>query len=388
MENFPTGADPRSTLGCLEQLGVSFAHVGGRLVFEGRGPGGLLAPKRDLYAGNSGTTVRLLAGILAGHEFESTLVGDESLGGRPMNRVVDPLRRFGARVEVAAGGHLPMKIYGGELRAIDFEPEVASAQVKSAVLLAGLHADGTTRVREPVSTRDHTEIALVEAGVALRRESDVIEIDGRGRPSARAFRIPGDLSSAAFFVACALALPESCLRFPDLGVNPTRTAYLSLLERAGANIVVESLRNEGGEAVADVTVNASRLAGLPLPPGAVAALIDELPVIAVLGTQVPGGIEIRGAAELRVKESDRISAVVANLRSVGVEVDEFDDGLRLEGPQQVEGGTVQSYGDHRIAMAFAVAGLLSRSGIQIEGSECVDISYPGFFDQLNDIAQR
>ena len=367
---------------------MHFEFKDGRLVFEGRGPRGLLAPKRELYAGNSGTTVRLLAGILAGHDFEATLVGDESLNRRPMKRVVEPLRRFGARVEVDEGGRLPLKIQGGQLRAIDFEPEVASAQVKSAVLLAGMHADGTTRVREPISTRDHTEIALVESGVALRRAGDVIEIDSRAIPRGRSFRLPGDLSSAAFFVAGALSLPESCLRFPDLGVNPTRTAYLSLLERAGAKIVVESLRNEGGEAVADVTVNASRLAGLPLPSGAVAALIDELPVIAVLGTQVPGGVTIRGAAELRVKESDRIRALVDNLRAVGVKVEEFEDGLELEGPQQIEGGTVRSYGDHRIAMAFAVAGLLSRSGVRIEGAECVDISFPGFLAQLDEVAER
>ncbi len=386
--NFPAGADPRSTLGCLEQLGVRFVFKDGRLVFEGRGPGGLRAPKRELNAGNSGTTVRFLAGILAGHDFEATLVGDESLNQRPMKRVVEPLRRFGARVEVDEGGRLPLKIHGGGLRAIDFEPGVASAQVKSAVLLAGMHADGTTRVREPISTRDHTEIALVESGVALRREGDVIEIDGGATPRGRSFRLPGDLSSAAFFVAGALSLPESRLRFPDLGVNPTRTAYLSLLERAGANIVVESLRHEGGEAVADVTVNASRLDGLALPSGAVAALIDELPVIAVLGTQVPGGVTIRGAAELRVKESDRIRALVDNLRVVGVEVEEFEDGLGLEGPQQIEGGTVRSYGDHRIAMAFAVAGLLSRSGVRIEGAECVDVSFPGFFGQLDAVAER
>ncbi len=385
-DNFPEGADCQSTLACLRQLGVEVRLKDGKMKTAGRGLGGLGTVSGDLEAGNSGTTVRLLSGILAGHHFKSTLVGDLSLSRRPMARVVRPLEQFGARVETT-DGHLPLRIQGGFLTAIDYDLPMPSAQVKSAVLLAGLHAEGTTSVYETVGTRDHTEIALAAAGARLRAARGRVEVEGGVPLHGRRVRIPGDLSSAAFFISAALALPESQLRLRGVGVNPTRSAYLALLERLGGGVFLESLTDEAGESVADICVRSSRLGPIDIPPEATAGLIDELPVLAVLGA-VSEGIRIRGAGELRLKESDRIHAVVTNLRSIGVEVEEFDDGLMVRGGAVFQGGTVSSFGDHRVAMAFAVAGLLSHVGVEIEDAACVDISFPGFFELLESLADR
>ena len=385
-DNFPTGADCQSTLTCLREMGVDVRLAGGKVTIEGRGLGGLQPPTGDLDAGNSGTTVRLLSGILAGQSFSSTLTGDESLSRRPMSRVVGPLERFGARLETA-DGHLPLSIEGGPLKAISYDLPVPSAQVKSAVLLAGLHAEGTTSVYETVQTRDHTEIALTASGARLRSDGGRIEVDGGGILHGRSLRIPGDLSSAAFLIAGALLVPRSQLRLNGVGVNPTRSACLAFIERSGGLVSLDSLSNEGGEPVADIRVRSSNLLPIDVPPEATAGLIDELPIIAVLGA-ASAGIRIRGAGELRLKETDRIHAVVTNLRSIGVEVEEFDDGLRVHGGQVIEGGRVSSFGDHRVAMAFAVAGLVSRIGIEIKDSGCVDISFPGFFELLKSLVQR
>ena len=303
-----------------------------------------------------------------------------------MSRVVGPLEHFGARLETTYG-HLPLSIEGGPLKAIRYDLPVPSAQVKSAVLLAGLHAEGTTSVYETVQTRDHTEIALTASGARLRSDGGRIEVDGGGILHGRSLRIPGDLSSAAFLIAGALLVPRSQLRLDGVGVNPTRSACLALIERSGGLVSLDSLSNEGGEPVADIRVRSSNLLPIDVPPEATAGLIDELPIIAVLGA-ASAGIRIRGAGELRLKESDRIHAVVTNLRSIGVEVEEFDDGLRVHGGQVIEGGRVSSFGDHRVAMAFAVAGLVSRIGIEIEDSGCVDISFPGFFELLESLVQR
>lgn len=385
-DNFPVGADCQSTLACLKQLSVEVQLNDGKMRIEGRGLGGLGCASGNLDAGNSGTTVRLVSGILAGHHFSSTLVGDASLSRRPMARIVQPLEKFGARVETT-DGHLPLQIHGGPLVAIGYDLPVPSAQVKSAVLLAGLHAAGTTYLNQTVQTRDHSEIALAAAGARLRADGGRVEIEGGVPLHGRTVRIPGDLSSAAFFITAALALPESQLRLTGVGVNPTRSAYLALLERVGGQVSLDSLSNEGGEPVADILVRSSSLGPIDIPPEAIAGLIDELPVLAVLGA-ASGGIRIRGAAELRLKESDRIHAVVTNLRSVGVAVEEFDDGLMVKGGEAIQGGTVSSFGDHRVAMAFAVAGLLSRVGVEIEDAGCVDISFPGFFELLERLADR
>jgi len=385
-EGFPSGADCRSTLRCLRQLGVRIEQEDDRVRIEGRGLGGLLRPEGALDAGNSGTTVRLLAGILAGHSFSSTIVGDASLSRRPMERVVEPLSLFGACVE-ANGGKLPLRIDGGHLRAIDYRTGVASAQVKSAVLLAGAHAVGTTTLEEPAPTRDHTEIALRGAGAALRGSGRRIEIDGGVRLRSRTFRIPGDVSSAAFLMAAALGLPDSELELPGLGSNPTRTGFPGLLQSLGARIAWERHGEHGGEPVADALVRSSLLGPIEVGPAQVPSLIDELPMLAVLGAASGAGVEIRGARELRHKESDRIHALAANLASTGVEVEEFEDGLRV-GPSKMRGGTVSSFGDHRIAMAFAIGGLMSGEGVTIQDPGCVDISFPGFFELLDGLVER
>ena len=387
-ENFPSSADCHSTLACLSALGVDLSLEDHRLRVEGRGLGGLQVPPEALDAGNSGTTARLLSGILAGQPFPSTLSGDPSLCRRPMKRVIDPLRRFGAHIEAAEGERLPLRIQGGSLQAIDYSLSVASAQVKSAILLAGLYASGVTSVREKFATRDHTEIALGQCGANMSSDDSRIDLEGGGKLKARSIRIPGDTSSAAFLVAAALALPDSELRLKEVGVNPTRSGYLSLLERIGGIVSFGLLKSESGEPVADVTVRSSTMGRIDVHPVAVPGLIDELPVLAVLGTRCRGGLRVRGAAELRVKESDRIAAIVGNLKSVGVSVEEFPDGLSVDGPQAIEGGTVSSLGDHRIAMAFAVAGLLSRFGVRIQDPDCVEVSFPGFFGVLEELAER
>ena len=383
--NFPDGADCQSTVSCLEQLGVAVGVTDGRLYVEGRGLGGLTSPLDPLDAGNSGTTVRLLSGILAGQSFSATIGGDPSLSRRPMGRIVEPLERFGARIQTSNGG-LPMTIHGGPLNAIRYELPVPSAQVKSAVLLAGLQAQGTTSVHESVQTRNHTEIALLASGAKIRLDDDRIEVDGGTQLRGRSLRIPGDLSSAAFLIAAALLLPDSRLRLDGVGVNPTRSSYLALLQGWGAQIGLDSLANDGGEATANILVTSSRLCAIDLPPVAIPTLIDELPILAVLGA-ASNGIQIRGAAELRVKESDRIHALVMNLDSIGIEVEEFEDGLRVPGGQTIEGGQVSSFGDHRIAMAFAVAGLVSRRGVEIDDPDCVGISFPGFFPMLASLVE-
>jgi 3-phosphoshikimate 1-carboxyvinyltransferase len=399
-KNFPESADCLSTLRCLERLGVSIereaAGFGGTVRITGKGLGGLEGPDSILDAGNSGTTVRMLSGILAGHPFSATLIGDDSLSRRPMERIVRPLEAFGARFETT-DGHLPLTITGGDIRAIDYPLPVPSAQVKSAVLFAGLHAEGTTVIHEPVRTRDHTEIALAASGAALRvveASGDQpglvrrIEVDGGRRLSARSIRIPGDLSSAAFLISAGLLVPDSQLRLSGVGVNPSRSEFLALTQEIGGQILVEFLRAEDGEAVADLVVGSSSLRPINVPAEAAAGLIDELPILAVLGVCGPGRVMIRGAGELRLKETDRIHALASNLEAIGATVEEFEDGLVAECDGPVEGGTVSSFGDHRIAMAFGVAGLVSRSGVRIDNAECVDVSFPGFFGLLDTLTER
>lgn len=384
--NFPGGADCQSTLRCLEQLGVELSREAGTIRVHGRGLGGLLRPDGPLDAGNSGTTARLLSGILSGHAFRSIIVGDESLSRRPMTRIVEPLTLFGARID-ASDGRLPLHIEGGRLRAISYRLPVPSAQVKSAILLAGSHASGITAVEEPFATRDHTEIALLAAGARLRRAPNRVEIEGGRKLLARTFTVPADVSSAAFFMAAALGLPDSEVRLSGVGCNPTRTGFCDVLNRIGGAIIWNRRHDEGGEAVGDVVVRSSRIGKIMVDASLVPSLVDELPMLAVLGAVSGQGAEIRGAGELRHKETDRIHAVVANLAAIGCDAEELDDGMRV-GAAPVLGGEVESFGDHRIAMAFAIAGLMSREGVTIENPGCVDISFPGFFDLLDRMVER
>jgi 3-phosphoshikimate 1-carboxyvinyltransferase len=382
IHGFSASADCRSTLECLEQLGVRIDRRDEVLTIQGAGLAGLKPPAGPLDAGNSGTTMRMLAGILAGQPFRSVLTGDASLSRRPMKRVIDPLTRMGARIRSAEGGLPPLEIEGGTLKPIRYELPVPSAQVKSAVLLAGLFAEGETEVIEPVATRDHTEIALEQMGADISRHGRTIAVRGYARLEGRKLYVPGDISSAAFFLVAALLVPESNLVIENVGLNPTRTAILDLLAPMGGRVRVLNVEMVNGELLGNLHVEASKLQGGEIPPEAVPGLIDELPVLAVLGTQTEQGLAFHGAAELRVKESDRIAVVAENLRRMGAEVEEFPDGLRVAGQQKLRGAEIETRGDHRMAMAFTVAGLIADGPTIIRDSACVDVSFPDFFETL------
>jgi 3-phosphoshikimate 1-carboxyvinyltransferase len=334
--------------------------------------------------------MRLLAGILAGQEFRSTLDGDASLRRRPMRRVMDPLAQMGARIHAHEGGFAPLKIDGTRLSPLDYKLPVPSAQVKSAVLLAGLFADGVTSVTEPVRTRDHTELALAEFGAQLDHEGRTIRIHGRPRLKGRTLAVPGDLSSAVFFLAAAMVLPESNLVLHNVGLNPTRSAVLDVLGSMGAPVSLVSIRSEHGELVGDVSVAHEPLKGGTIEGDAIAQLIDELPAIAVLGPYTEQGIEIRNAAELRVKESDRIAVLAENLRRMGAQVEELPDGLSVGGRSagRLHGAEIEPHGDHRMAMAFAVAALGAEGETVIRDAECAAVSYPDFFTTLERLVER
>ena len=325
--------------------------------------------------------MRLMAGVLAGHPFSSTLVGDESLSRRPMRRVIAPLGAMGATID-AVEGHAPLTIHGARLRAIDFRPGTPSAQVKSAVLLAGLHADGTTRVTEPAATRDHTERALVEFGGRATVEGLTVAVDGGQQLRAQTLAVPGDFSSAAFWLVAAAMLPGSEVTVDGVGLNPTRTALIEVLRRFGARVDVAATATAGGEPRGTVTVAADRARAVDISPDEVPGLIDELPAIAALAA---GGVDIlvRGAAELRVKESDRIATLVRGFRGLGFEADEAPDGFLIRGAERPRGGVVDAHGDHRMAMAFAIAALAADQPSTIDGADAVGISYPGFFEMLS-----
>ena len=383
IERYAPGADCASTLACLAALGVHIERRDSSISLIGRGLGGLQSPAGDLDAGNSGSTMRMLAGVLAGHAFTSTITGDGSLRRRPMRRVLAPLASMGPRVETT-DGHPPIRITGGALAGITFTPEVPSAQVKSAVLLAGLHAAGTTTIVESVPTRDHTERALAAFGVPPVREGDRISVQGGAGLVGRSLSVPGDISSAAFWAVAATALPGSDLTLVDVGLNPSRTALLDVLARAGARVEVVIERTEAHEPVGHVHIRHGDLAPLTITPEEVPGLIDELPVLAALATH-GGEILVTGAAELRVKESDRITALVAGLRALGAEADELADGFHVRGRRRLAGGTADAAGDHRLAMAFAIAALGAHDPTTIHGAEAVAVSYPEFFSVLETI---
>lgn len=388
--HFSNAADCRSTLDCLARLGVKLEQHDARVRIHGAGLRGLRRSRRKLDAGNSGTTMRLLSGILAAQDFRSTLDGDRSLRSRPMRRVIEPLERMGARIRGRNGGFAPLEIEGAHLIPIDYTLPVPSAQVKSAVLLAGLFADGVTSVVEPVRTRDHTELALAEFGARVEHDGRAIRVHGLSRLEARSLAIPGDLSSAVFFLIAALILPDSNLLIHNVGLNPTRTAVLDVLAGMGAPIRLISIQSSAGELTGDIAVQYGPVEGGVIEGGAIAQLIDELPAFAVLGPYTEKGIEIRGAAELRVKESDRIAAVVENLRRMGATVEEHPDGLRVAGRSagRLRGAEIEPRGDHRMAMAFAVAALGAEGATTIQHAECAAVSFPDFFSVLERLSER
>jgi len=387
-QNFSTGDDCASTLACVEALGVKVRRSGdGGVEIEGAGPR-LHPPIAALTCGNSGSTMRMLAGILAGQDFPSELVGDASLSRRPMARVVEPLLRMGAKVSAADGGRPPLRISGGRLTAIDYAMPVASAQVKTAILFAGLFAKETTTVEEPMRTRDHGELALRAFGAEVQRSKNRISIAGGQSLQSISATIPGDISSAAFFMCAAAMFPGSNLVFDDLLLNPTRAILLDVLAGMGARISVINLQDHHGELVGTVKVEHGRLKGTKISGAQSAALIDELPVLAAIAPFTEEGIEVRDARELRVKESDRIAAMAKGLRAMGATVEEFEDGFRIPGGRQLHGAEVDSAGDHRIAMALAVAALRAYGESRIAEAEAVSISFPEFFQILDLLADR
>ena len=387
--NFSTGADCASTLACMEALGAEVKRLEGDAV-EIRGVAGRVSPSdRPLDCGNSGSTMRMLSGMLAAQDGRFTLTGDESLSRRPMERIRRPLEAMGARLTLTEG-HAPVTIEGVRLKAIDFTTPVPSAQVKTCVLLAGLQTAGTTTVREAVRTRDHSELALRAFGATVTRTSDSVSIAGPQQLKAIEAVVPGDLSSAAFFLCAAAMFPGSGLVLDSIGLNPTRAALLDVLTALGAHISVLNLEEKHTELVGTVQITGpAEGMGTTAVTGALAAqLIDELPVLAAIGPYTSGGLRIRDARELRVKESDRIALVARNLRAMGAEVMEFEDGLDVPGGQTLHGATIDSGGDHRIAMAFAVAGLRAEGETLIQGAESAAISFPEFFEMLDLVAER
>jgi 3-phosphoshikimate 1-carboxyvinyltransferase len=386
LENYSTGADCASTLNCLRALGVPWERSENVVNIQGRGPQ-LRAPTVPLDCGNSGSTMRMLSGILAGQDFSSELIGDSSLSRRPMARVIAPLEAMGARISAAEGTHAPLRIGGGKLKAIQYTMPVASAQVKSAVLFAGLFAEGETRVEEPVRTRDHGELALRAFGAEVRLRANGASIVGGHKLRGLEATIPGDLSSAAFFLCAAALFPGSELTISGLGLNPTRSSLLDLLASMGLRVSITQLEEHHGELTGTVQVHGGQLEGTVIQSPYTEKLIDEIPVLAAIAPYTETGIEIRDARELRVKESDRIAAVAANLRAMGAEVEEREDGLRIPGRQSLHGAEIDSFGDHRIAMAFAVAALRAEGETMIKGAGAAVISFPEFFATLDSVVQ-
>jgi len=381
--------DTESTIDALRALGVAIEDAGDAVTVRGAGLRGLAEPADPVDCGNAGTLVRLVAGLLAGQagrRFE--LTGDESLRSRPMERVAEPLRRLGAGVETTAG-RLPLRIEGRSLEGIEYALPVASAQVKSCVLLAGLYASGRTTVLEPLPTRDHTERMLRAAGARVEARPGRITVWPAERLSPLSIDVPGDFSAAAPLIAAATIVPGSELVLAGVGVNPTRTGFLHVLERMGARIQLFNRRTVGGEPVADIDVRHAELTATGIAPGEVPLLVDELPLFALVSAVAHGDSEVRGAQELRAKETDRIETVTTGLRRLGVHIAPRDDGFAVRGvPSRPRGGSMTSGGDHRIAMLGAVAGLASREGVQIEDAEAVAISFPGFFELLEGISVR
>jgi 3-phosphoshikimate 1-carboxyvinyltransferase len=387
IRNYSTGADCQSTLECVRALGIEVEGGGTEFVIRGMGLEGLRQAAGDLDAGNSGSTMRMLSGILAAQPFGTRIGGDESLSRRPMRRIIEPLAQMGAHIRAREGQFPPLEIQGAKLRAIDYTLPVASAQVKTCVLLAGLYAEGATSVTEPAGSRDHTEIALREFGADVTVERGKITVAGRPRLTGRELVAPSDLSSAAFFIVAALLGPGSKLAIRGVGLNPTRSALLDFLIGMGARIRILDLESRNGELVGDMLVEHSELRGGTIAGGLTAALIDEIPVLAVLGAATEEGITVRDASELRVKETDRIRTVVDNLRRMGVRAEELPDGMVVPGRQKFHAAELDSFGDHRIAMAFAVAALGGDGESIIHGAEAASVSFPEFWETLSRCAQ-
>ena len=389
LSNFSTGADPYSSLACMAALGATVNHKSDQSIEITGTAGHFIQPEHPLDCGNSGSTMRMLAGLLAGQQVACTLVGDESLSRRPMRRVIEPLVQMGADISGAANGFPPLRLApGGRLKGVQHRLAVASAQVKTALLFAGLAADGRTSVEEPLRTRDHGELALRSFGAEVTRSRNLISIDGGQALRAIEAYVPGDISSAAFFLCAVAILPGSSLLLDDVLLNPTRAVLLDVLAGMGMPISMIKVEESHGELVGTIKAEHGRLRGARIAGAQSAALIDELPVLAAIAPYTREGIEIRDARELRVKESDRIAVVAENLRRMGATVEEFEDGLRVPGAQPLHGAALDAAGDHRIAMAFSIAALGAEGETTIRGAESASISFPEFFATLDRLVER
>ena len=385
IEGFLRGEDCLRTIDCFRGLGIDVEDTGSQIIVHGKGLKGLREPGDVLDAGNSGTTMRLMSGILAGQDFLTVVTGDESLRKRPMDRIATPLRKMGAVIDGRDRGRLaPLVIRGGHLTGIDYRSPVPSAQVKSAVLLAGLYGEGKTVVREELTSRDHTERMIKALGGKLSVEKGKVTIE-QSELQATHLRVPGDISSAAFFMAAAAALPGSDLVIQGVGLNPTRTGIIEVLKRMGASIEIDHVTESGGEQAGDVRIRGKKLSGVRITGEMIPGLIDEIPVIAVIAATAEGRTTITGAEELKVKESNRITSMVTEMQRVGIKVRELPDGMEIEGENRITGGTVESYGDHRIAMAMGIAGLFAQEPVNVRNSECISVSFPDFQQILKQV---
>ena len=384
--NLSGGDDNSRTVQAFRQMGVQIFREGNALCIEGRGWDGVAPPAETLDCGNSGTTMRLLSGLLSGRPFTSRLDGDSSLRQRPMERVIDPLSRMGAKIVSQGGqGLAPLEIHGGELHGIHYQMPIASAQVKSAILLAALQAEGVTTLEEPLKSRNHTELMLRGFGGEISVNGTRLVVKGGQHLSAREVRIPGDTSSAAFFIAAAAMIPDSDIVVRNVGCNPTRDGIIEVLRRMGASIQLINPRVEVGEPVADIKVRGGRLAGVPVGAELVPRTIDEYPILSVAAALAEGVTTFADVKELRYKESDRIAAMTEGLGKLGVKVEACENGMTIHGTSRLRGAAVRSFGDHRVAMSLAIAGLSSENGIEIDDAACVDVSFPGFFELLGKI---
>ncbi|MCH7819160.1 MAG: 3-phosphoshikimate 1-carboxyvinyltransferase [Candidatus Marinimicrobia bacterium] len=385
----PAGLDVESTKQCLLDLGVSISSSDGKTIVNGNGFNGMRKPENALDVGNSGSTIRLMSGVLSAQKFETLIDGDSSIRKRPMNRIVTPLSQMGAHISSAPSGGCPLRIKGNpDLNSITYDMPVASAQVKSAILLAGVTAGVSVTLSEPHSSRDHTEIMLRRCGAIVEKDSNKIRLEPCPELTATNFNIPGDFSSAAYFIAAAILIEGSDLLIKDVGLNPTRIGFLNVVKEMGAAVEIHNSREESGEIRGDISVKHSKLNAVSITAETVPSIIDELPLISVLGAKAEGITTVSGAGELRVKESDRISLLIKGLRSIGIEAEEFEDGFSVRGNQSIIGGETDTGGDHRMVMTFAIAALASKNGITVRDAESSSVSYPSFFNELDELGSN
>lgn len=381
--NFLQGADCLSTMDCFRRMGIEITNTSDEVLVHGKGLHGLTAPKDTLDVGNSGTTIRLLSGILAPQSFSTTLNGDASIQKRPMKRVMEPLSQMGAQItSLSNNGCAPLAICGSPLKGIHYKTPVASAQVKSCILFAGMYADGPTSVTEPVLSRNHSELMLQHLGAKLTIQDTTVTIQPEPHLEARDIPVPGDISSAAYFIAAGLLIPHTQILIKNVGVNPTRSGMLKVCRAMGADIQYLNERSDSGEPTADLLVSSSSLTGTVIEGAIIPTLIDELPMLAVMAAFAKGETIIRDAGELKVKESDRIAVMVENLSAMGADITGTPDGMIIRGGPALHGAEIHTYKDHRIAMSFAVAALAAEGTTHIEDADCVNISYPGFYNDL------